>query len=434
MSNEAVIVDVVRTASGRGKPGGALAGVHPADLLAGVLSELVTRNGLDPALVDDVIGGCVSQFGEQGYNVTRTALLSAGFPDSVPGTTIDRQCGSSQQAATFAAQGVMAGSYDVVIACGVESMSRVPLGSSLGTAQNAQGHQIGQNQQNGQNHQNAQSHQNAQGHQNAQSHQTGYEPHGLRMRERYPDGLVNQGVAAELMNQKWRLGRGELDAFAARSHRLAAANTERGDFDGELRPTTLPDGRIVTEDETIRPGTTLASLAALPPAFRTDALAARFPTLDWHITAGNSSPLTDGASAALIMSARRAAQLGLNPRARFHRFAVTGSDPHLMLTGVVPATRRILERSGLSIDDLDAYEVNEAFATVPLVWLRELGADPALLNPRGGAIALGHALGSSGTRLLGTLLNHLELTGGRWGLQTMCEGGGMANATIIERL
>jgi len=394
MSNEAVIVDVVRTMSGRGKPGGALSGVHPADLLAGVLTELVTRNGLDPALVDDVIGGCVSQVGEQGYNVTRTALLSAGFPDSVPGTTLDRQCGSSQQAATFAAQGVMSGSYDVVIACGVESMSRVPLGTSL----------------------------------------AGQDPHGLRMRERYPDGLVGQGVSAELMNQKWRLGRGELDAFAARSHRLAAAAAERGDFDGELRPTTLPDGRVVTADETIRPNTTLASLATLPPAFRTDALAARFPKLDWHITAGNSSPLTDGASAALIMSAKRAAQLGLNPRARFHSFAVTGSDPLLMLTGVVAATRRILERSGLSIDDLDAYEVNEAFATVPLVWLRELGADPALLNPRGGAIALGHALGSSGTRLLGTLLNHLELTGGRWGLQTMCEGGGMANATIIERL
>ncbi len=394
MSNEAVIVDVVRTMSGRGKPGGALSGVHPADLLAGVLTELVTRNGLDPALVDDVIGGCVSQVGEQGYNVTRTALLSAGFPDSVPGTTLDRQCGSSQQAATFAAQGVMSGSYDVVIACGVESMSRVPLGTSL----------------------------------------AGQDPHGLRMRERYPDGLVGQGVSAELMNQKWRLGRGELDAFAARSHRLAAAAAERGDFDGELRPTTLPDGRVVTADETIRPNTTLASLATLPPAFRTDTLAARFPKLDWHITAGNSSPLTDGASAALIMSAKRAAQLGLNPRARFHSFAVTGSDPLLMLTGVVAATRRILERSGLSIDDLDAYEVNEAFATVPLVWLRELGADPALLNPRGGAIALGHALGSSGTRLLGTLLNHLELTGGRWGLQTMCEGGGMANATIIERL
>ncbi|WP_104194192.1 thiolase family protein [Cryobacterium sp. M25] len=415
MSNEAVIVDVVRTASGRGKPGGALSGVHPADLLAGVLSELVTRNGLDPALVDDVIGGCVSQVGEQGYNVTRTALLSAGFPDSVPGATIDRQCGSSQQAATFAAQGVMAGSYDIVIACGVESMSRVPLGSSLGTAQSPQ------NQQGGQSHQNQQSGQIP-------------NPHGTLMRDRYPDGLVNQGVSAELMNQKWKLGRGELDAFAARSHRLAAAAAERGDFDGELRPTTLRDGRVVAADETIRPGTTLDSLAALPPAFRTDALAARFPKLDWHITAGNSSPLTDGASAALIMSAKRAAQLGLNPRARFHSFAVTGSDPLLMLTGVIPATRRILERSGLSIDDLDAYEVNEAFATVPLVWLRELGADPALLNPRGGAIALGHALGSSGTRLLGTLLNHLELTGGRWGLQTMCEGGGMANATIIERL
>ncbi|TFD36868.1 thiolase family protein [Cryobacterium sp. TMT1-19] len=415
MSNEAVIVDVVRTASGRGKPGGALSGVHPADLLAGVLSELVTRNGLDPALVDDVIGGCVSQVGEQGYNVTRTALLSAGFPDSVPGATIDRQCGSSQQAATFAAQGVMAGSYDIVIACGVESMSRVPLGSSLGTAQSPQ------NQQGGQSHQNQQNGQIP-------------NPHGTLMRDRYPDGLVNQGVSAELMNQKWKLGRGELDAFAARSHRLAAAAAERGDFDGELRPTTLRDGRVVAADETIRPGTTLDSLAALPPAFRTDALAARFPKLDWHITAGNSSLLTDGASAALIMSAKRAAQLGLNPRARFHSFAVTGSDPLLMLTGVIPATRRILERSGLSIDDLDAYEVNEAFATVPLVWLRELGADPALLNPRGGAIALGHALGSSGTRLLGTLLNHLELTGGRWGLQTMCEGGGMANATIIERL
>ncbi|MDJ0324398.1 thiolase family protein [Cryobacterium sp. PH31-AA6] len=401
MSNDAVIVDVVRTASGRGKPGGALSGVHPADLLAGVLRELVSRNDLDPALVEDVIGGCVSQVGEQSYNIVRTALLSAGFPESVPGTTIDRQCGSSQQAATFAAQAVMSGSCDVVIACGVESMSRVPLGSSLGGAPGSG---------------------------------PGQDPHGSLMHARYPQGLVNQGVSAELINQHWRLGRGELDTFAARSHRLAAAAAGRGDFDGELRPTTLADGRTVTDDETIRPGTTHDSLAALPPAFRTDALAARFPKLDWHITAGNSSPLTDGASAALIMSAKRAAQLGLNPRARFHSFAVTGSDPHLMLTGVIPATRRILERSGLGIDDLDAYEVNEAFASVPLVWLREMHADPALLNPRGGAIALGHALGSSGTRLLGTLLNHLELSGGRWGLQTMCEGGGMANATIIERL
>jgi acetyl-CoA acyltransferase len=421
MSNEAVIIDVVRTASGRGKPGGALSGVHPADLLAGVLSELVSRNGLDPALVDDVIGGCVSQSGEQSSNITRTALLSAGFPDSVPGTTIDRQCGSSQQAATFAAQGVIAGSYDVVIACGVESMSRVPLGSALGSPLGSPlgsvlGSALGPGSGEG-------------------SGGSGRpDPHGTLMHERYPQGLVNQGVSAELINQQWRLGRGELDAFAARSHRLAAAAAERGDFSGELLSVTLPDGRVVDEDETVRPATTLASLAGLPPAFRTDALAARFPKLDWHITAGNSSPLTDGASAALIMSATRAKELGLNPRARFHSFAVTGSDPTLMLTGVIPATRRILARSGLTIDDLDAYEVNEAFASVPLAWLRELGADPALLNPRGGAIALGHALGSSGTRLLGTLLNHLEMTDGRWGLQTMCEGGGMANATIIERL
>jgi acetyl-CoA acyltransferase len=289
---------------------------------------------------------------------------------------------------------VIAGSYDIVIACGVESMSRVPLGSSLG----------GQN------------------------------PYGELLHERYPEGLVSQGVSAELINEKWGLDRHELDAFAARSHRLAAAAAERGDFAREIVPVTTPDGRVVDRDETVRAGTTVDSLAALQPAFRTDALAARFPDLDWQITAGNSSPLTDGASAALIMSAARAEQLGLTPRARFHSFAVTGSDPLLMLTGVIPVTRRILDRAGLGIDDLDAYEVNEAFASVPLAWLQELHADPELLNPRGGAIALGHALGSSGTRLLGTLLNHLEATGGRFGLQTMCEGGGMANATIIERL
>ncbi|MDJ0348046.1 thiolase family protein [Cryobacterium sp. PH29-G1] len=394
MSNEAVIIDVLRTPSGRGKPGGALDGIHPADLLATVLRELVSRNNLDPALVDDVIGGCVSQVGEQGNNVTRTALLSAGFPHTVPGTTIDRQCGSSQQAAAFAAQAIMSGSADVVIACGVESMSRVPLGSSRGEQ----------------------------------------DPFGTLMHERYPDGLVNQGVSAELINQKWNLGRDTLDTYAARSHRLAAAATERGDFSGEIVAITRPDGTVISEDETIRPGTAHAGLSTLRPAFRTDALAARFPKLDWHVTAGNSSPFTDGASATLIMSAKRAAQLGLNPRARFHSFSVVGSDPLLMLTGVIPATQRILSRAGLSIDDIDAYEVNEAFASVPLAWLRETGADPDRLNPRGGAIALGHALGSSGTRLLSTLLNHLEMTDGRWGLQAMCEGGGMANATLIERL
>ncbi|MEA9999461.1 thiolase family protein [Cryobacterium sp. RTS3] len=395
MSNEAVIIDVVRTPSGRGKPNGALSGVHPADLLAGVLAELVRRNDLDPALVDDVIGGCVTQAGEQGYNVTRTALLSAGFPESVPGTTIDRQCGSSQQAATFAAQGVIAGSYDIVIACGVESMSRVPLGSSL---------------------------------------LSGQDPSGPLLHKRYPNGLVGQGVSAELITRRWGLTRAELDDYAVRSHWLAAEARDRGDVARGLVPVRLADGTVVTDDETIRPGTTMDTLAALPPAFRTPDLAARFPDLEWHTTAGNSSPLTDGASAVLIMSAARAAELGCTPRARFDSFAIAGSDPLLMLTGVIPATRRILARSGLDLDDLDAYEVNEAFACVPLVWAREFDADPARLNPDGGAIALGHALGSSGTRLLGTLLGTLERTGGRFGLQTMCEGGGMANAMIIERL
>ncbi|MCI2959639.1 thiolase family protein [Agromyces atrinae] len=391
MSHEAVIVDVVRTPSGRGKPGGLLSGIHPVDLLAGVLETLVARNGLDPATIDDVIGGCVSQIGEQSYNITRNAALAAGFPDSVPATTIDRQCGSSQQAATFAAQGVQSGAYDIVIACGVESMSRVPLGSSA----------------------------------------AGANPYGTRLRERYPEGLVNQGVSAELIAARWGFSRRELDDFAAESHRRAADAASAGLFDAETIAVPGVEGRV---DETVRPGTTAERLAGLAPAFRTDALAERFPEVDWSITPGNSSPLTDGASAALIMSADRAASLGLRPRARFHAFAVTGSDPLLMLTGVIPATARVLDRGRLSIDDIDAFEVNEAFASVPLAWARETGADPAKLNPRGGAIALGHALGSSGTRLLTTLVAELEASGGRFGLQTMCEGGGMANATIIERL
>ncbi|MFI6937351.1 thiolase family protein [Streptomyces sp. NPDC050287] len=384
----AVIVDVVRTPSGKGKPGGALSGVHPVELLATVLRALLRRNDLDPALVDDVIAGCVGQNGEQALNIARSAALAAGLDESVPATTVDRQCGSSQQAAHFAAQGVLAGAYDIAIACGVESMSRVPMFSAV----------------------------------------QGSEPYAP-LAVRYPYGLVQQGVSAELIAARWKFGRDDLDAFAARSHRLAAATAAAGGFDAEI---IAVGGH--TADETIRPSTTPQTLAGLKPSFRDEALGERFPEIDWRITAGNSSPFTDGASAALIMSEDRAADLGLRPRARFHSFAVTGSDPLLMLTGVVPATRRALDRAGLGIDDIDAFEVNEAFASVPLVWQHETGADPDRLNPRGGAIALGHALGASGTRLLTTLVNHLEATGGRYGLQTMCEGGGMANATIIERL
>ncbi len=387
--NDAVIVDVVRTASGKGKPGGALSGHHPVDLLATVLAALVERNGLDPAQVDDVIGGCVSQVGEQAFNITRTALLAAGFPESVPATSIDRQCGSSQQAGHFAAQGVLAGAYDIVIACGVESMSRVPMGSSA----------------------------------------VGADTSGEGLRRRYPDGLIPQGLSAELLAVRWKLEREELDSFAERSHQRAWATTEAGGFANEI---VAVGGHTV--DETVRATTTAEGLAGLRPAFTGVPGAERFPEIDWRITPGNSSPLTDGASAALIMSTATAERLGLRPRARYHSFAVSGSDPQLMLDGVIPATHKILERSGLSIDAIDAYEVNEAFAPVPLLWQREFDADPERLNPRGGAIALGHPLGASGTRLLSTLVNHLEATGGRYGLQTMCEGGGMANATIIERL
>ena len=390
----AVIVDAVRTPSGRGKPGGALSGIHPVDLAAHVLRATLERNGLDSRRIDDVLLGCVSQVGEQTMNIARQAVLAAGFDERVPATTIDRQCGSSQQAAHFAAQGVMAGQYDMVIASGVESMSRVPLGIAASVAGS---------------------------------------PFSPRLHERYPEGLVNQGVSAELIAERWGLSRDDLDAYAAQSHARAARAAAEGRFDSQLLPVPTEAGEV-TADETVRPGTSVEGLAGLAPAFRTDALAARFPELDWRITPGNSSPLTDGASAVLIMSEERAVELGLTPRARFHSFAVVGDDPLLMLTGPIPATRRILERSGLGMDDLDAYEVNEAFASVPLAWAAEVGADPEKLNPWGGAIALGHALGSSGTRLLGTLLATLEATGGRYGLQTMCEGGGMANATIIERL
>lgn len=385
----AVIVDVVRTPSGKGKAGGGLSDVHPANLLAGVLSDLLGRNDLDPALVDDVIGGCVTQSGEQAFNISRTAVLAAGFPESVPATTVDRQCGSSQQAAHFAAQGVISGAYDIAIACGVESMSRVPMFSNA----------------------------------------AGQDANRGPIAHRYPEGLVQQGISAELLAARWKLDRGRLDEFAARSHRLAAETAESGGFANEL----VTAGRL-DADETIRAATTVDKLAGLKPAFVDDAYKKRFPEIDWSITPGNSSPLTDGASAALIMSERMASKLGLRARARFHSFAVVGDDPLLMLTAVVPATSKALDKAGLGIDDVDAYEVNEAFAPVPLVWQQELGADPAKLNPRGGAIALGHPLGASGTRILATMVNHLEQTGGRWGLQTMCEAGGLANATVIERL
>ncbi|MFC7787415.1 thiolase family protein [Microbacterium sp. MAHUQ-60] len=392
MSSEAVIVDVIRTPVGRGKPGGSLSGVHPVDLAAGMLHSILERNGLESGQIDDVLLGCVSQVGDQAMNIARQAVLAAGFDERIPGTTIDRQCGSSQQAVHFAAAGIAAGENDIVIVGGVESMSRVPLGSSA----------------------------------------SGGSPMSPRLRARYPEGLVNQGVSAELIAQRWGLDRTALDAFAADSHARAAQAWRDGFFDRTV--VAVPEAPDAVSDETVREGTSVNKLAGLPASFRTDALAERFPGIGWSITPGNSSPLTDGASAALMMSADRAEQLGLTPRARFRAFDVIGDDPMLMLTGPISATRRVLERSGLGIEDLDAYEVNEAFASVPLAWAAELGADAAKLNPRGGAIALGHALGSSGTRLLGTLLNHLEATGGRLGLQTMCEGGGMANALILERI
>ena len=380
----AVIVDAVRTPLGRRN--GRLSGWHPVDLAAHVLTTLVTRHDLDPAVVDDVIMGCVSQVGEQALNIGRNALLAAGFPDSVPGTTVDRQCGSSQQAIHFAAQGVMAGAYDVVIAAGVESMSRVPMGSSV----------------------------------------LGSDPFGSRMAERYPD-LVPQGISAELIAEKWGLTREELDAFALESQRRAALATEEARFDRELVPVPVVvenATELMTTDEGIRPDTTAARLASLKPAFKPDGL----------ITAGNSSQISDGAAAVLVTSEEAAARLGLTPRARLQAFAVTGSDPILMLTGPIPATARVLDRAGLALDAVDRVEINEAFASVVLAWERELHPDMARVNVNGGAIALGHPLGSSGARLMATLLCELERSGGRTGLQVMCEGGGLANATVIERL
>jgi acetyl-CoA acyltransferase len=388
---EAVIVDAVRTPIGRGKARkGALNPIHPVDLLAHSLRELVARTGVDPERIDDVIGGCVDQVAEQAMNTTRYAVLAAGLPESVPATTVDRQCGSSQQAVHFAAQGVIAGAYDVVIACGVESMSRVPMWSNV---------------------------------------PEGADPFGPGVAARYPDGLVPQGISAELIAAKWELPRSELDRFALASHQRAARATERGAFGEELVPI---DG--VETDESIRPSTTLEALAGLKPAFEDPAMKARFPQIDWRVTAGNSSPTNDGSAAVLIMEASVAKAMGLTARAKLRSFAVVGDDPLYMLTGVIPATAKVLEKADLKLEDIDLFEVNEAFASVVLAWQRETGADLDKVNVNGGAIALGHPLGASGARITATLVNAMAQNDARYGLQTMCEAGGLANAMVLETI
>jgi acetyl-CoA acyltransferase len=377
---DAVIVEAVRTPVG--KRNGGLASVHPADLSAHVLQALAERSGIDPAIVEDVIWGCVSQVGEQTFDIARNAVLGAGWPEHVPGVTVDRQCGSGQQSVSFAAASVLAGHYDVVVAGGVESMSRVPMGMSA----------------------------------------SGQWPFGDSFSARYEGQIPNQGTGAEMVAERWGLSRTQLDEFSLESHAKAAAAQDEGRFTAEIAAVTTPDGTKVDTDEGVRRGTTLEKMATLKPAFKPDGV----------IHAGNSSQISDGAAALLIMTSAKAAELGLTPIARIHTAVVTGDDPIIMLTGPIPATAKALERSGLSIDDFGAFEVNEAFAPVPLAWLAETGADPAKLNPNGGAIALGHPLGGSGARIMTTLVHHMRASGIRFGLQTMCEGGGQANATILE--
>ena len=385
MNRDAVIVGAVRSPVGVGKPEkGALSGIHPVDLSALVLQGLIARTGIDPALVDDVIWGAVSQVGEQAFNVGRNAALAAGFPEDVTGVSIDRQCGSSQQAAHFGAAGVIAGQYDFVIAGGVESMSRVPMFS------NATG---------------------------------GDGPFGPRMIDRYDGGLVGQGISAEMIAEQWQLSRTDLDSIAVTSNERAAAATAAGLFDDEIIPITTAAG-IVTADQGIRAGTTLESLAGLKTPFQEDGV----------VTAGNASQISDGAAALLITTSDKARDYGLRPLARFHTFALAGVDPIIMLTGPIPATKKALQRSGLALADIGTFEVNEAFAAVLGAWYREIGADRALTNPNGGAIALGHPLGASGARLMTTMAHHMRRNNIKYGLQTMCEGGGMANATILELL
>jgi len=382
---EAVIVEAVR--SPVGKRNGGLSGVHPGDLSAQVLNGLVERAGVDPSIVDDVIWGCVMQAGEQALDIARTAVLTAGWPESVPGVTVDRQCGSSQQSVHFAAAGVVAGHYDVVVAGGVESMSRTPMGSSLANG----GH-----------------------------------PYPEAFRGRYPQ-TPNQGVGAEMIAEQWGFSRTDLDQFSLGSHEKAAAAQDSGAFDDQIVAIRQTDGAqdsVLLKDEGIRRGGTLESIGKIKPAFKEDGV----------IHAGNSSQISDGSAALLLMSAEKAKSLGLKPLARVHTAVLAGADPVIMLTAPIPATQKALQRSGLSLDEIGVFEVNEAFAPVPMAWLKDIGADEKKLNPNGGAVALGHPLGGSGARIMTTMLYHMRDKGIQYGLQTMCEGGGQANATILELL
>jgi acetyl-CoA acyltransferase len=381
---DAVIVEAVRTPVG--KRNGGLSGVHPVNLSAHVLNSLVERSGIDPVVVDDVIWGCVSQVGEQTMDIARTAVLAAGWPESVTGVTVDRQCGSSQQSVHFAAAGLVAGQYDVVVAGGVESMSRVPMGAAIAGGGN---------------------------------------PLGGKFLARYGGAFPNQGIGAEMIAERWGLSRTQVDEFSVGSHEKAAAAQQEGRFDAQIAPVTLDDGTVVSQDEGIRPGGSVETLAKLKTVFKPEG---------GVITAGNSSQISDGSAALLMMTSDKARELGLTPIARVHTAVLAGADPIIMLTAPIPATRKALEKSGLSLDEIGAFEVNEAFAPVPLAWLADIGADAKALNPNGGAIALGHPLGGSGARIMTTLVHHMRDSGVRYGLQTMCEGGGQANATILELL
>lgn len=394
-TRRAVIVDVLRTPFGRGRETGALAHWHPVDLYAQVLAGIVERHSIDPALIEDVISGCVLQVAEQSGNIGRQAALAAGFPESVPAVTLDRKCGSAQQAVDFAAQGVLAGAYDLVLAGGVEMMSCVPM----------------------------------------KANRMGKDNMGDAFHKRYPDGLVGQGISAELIAARWNISREEQDALALRSHALAAAAEDRGSTARDILPVAGSDaGAIVACDEGVRRDSSLEKLAGLRPAYSNPEMQERFPELHWSVTAGNASQVSDGACAVLIAEEDTAVRLGLTPRASVEAFAVCGDDPLMMLTGIIPATEKLLRRQGLSIQAVDAFEINEAFASVVLAWARHFEVDLERVNRLGGAIALGHPVGASGGRLLGNLIRTLEEEGGRWGLQTMCESGGMANATLFQRL